>query len=154
MSILDTFWVIFGHFFYLTSINDSLTVELSHLLNWISRNIFELNNILNWILGKPILNQILNESFFWQNSNIELNQIGYRPPLAQNWFGWSRSGSSVVIWARWILDLVWLNFVSHSWSDREGSTINRKRLWNADVSTSVKLSAKLLIHRKIKIVKL
>ena len=24
---------------------------------------------------------ILNELFFWQNSNIELNQIGYRPPL-------------------------------------------------------------------------
>ena len=28
------------------------------------QNFFELNNILNWILGKAILNRILNESFF------------------------------------------------------------------------------------------
>ena len=45
-----------GHFSYSTSIND--------LLNWISRILFELNNILNWILGKAILNRILNELFF------------------------------------------------------------------------------------------
>ena len=33
LSILDTFWAIFGHFSYLTSINDSLTIELNYLLN-------------------------------------------------------------------------------------------------------------------------
>ena len=44
LSILDTFWAIFGHFSYSTSINDSLTIELNYLLNWISR-IF-----LNWII--------------------------------------------------------------------------------------------------------
>ena len=64
LSILDTFWTIFGHFSYSTSIKESLTIELNYLLNWISRIFFELNNILNWILGKAILNQILNESFF------------------------------------------------------------------------------------------
>ena len=37
LSILDTFWAIFGHFSDSTSINDSLTVELNFLLNWISR---------------------------------------------------------------------------------------------------------------------
>ena len=45
-----------------SSINDSLTIELNYLLNWITRA--ELNNSLNWNLGN-------------QNSNIELNQIGY-----------------------------------------------------------------------------
>ena len=54
------------------------------LMNWIifwiesADFFFEFNNILNWILGKAILNRILNESFFWQNSKIELNQIGYQ----------------------------------------------------------------------------
>ena len=56
LSIFDTFW----HFSYSTSINDSLTVELSYLLNWISKIIFELSNFLNLILGKAILNRILN----------------------------------------------------------------------------------------------
>ena len=37
-------------------------IELSFELN--QQNFFELNNILNWILGKAILNRILNESFF------------------------------------------------------------------------------------------
>ena len=44
LSILDTFWTIFGHFSYSTSIKESLTIELNYLLNWISR-IF-----LNWII--------------------------------------------------------------------------------------------------------
>ena len=32
-SILETFWVIFGHYSCSTSIYDSLTIELNHLLN-------------------------------------------------------------------------------------------------------------------------
>ena len=79
LPIFDTFWAIFGPLAYSTSIHDSLTIESSFELN--QQNFLELNNILNWILGKAILNWILNESFFWQNSYIELNQIGYRPPL-------------------------------------------------------------------------
>ena len=82
LPILDTFWAIFGHFSYSTSINDYLSIKSNYLLNWISIIFFELNNILNWILGEAILNQILNGPFFWQNSNIELNQIGYRTLLA------------------------------------------------------------------------
>ena len=63
LSILDTFWTIFRHFSYSTSIKESLTIELNYLLNWISRIFFELNNILNWILGKAILNRILMNHF-------------------------------------------------------------------------------------------
>ena len=63
-SIVNTFWAIFGHFPYLTSINDSLTIELNPLLNWISR--FFLNWTIFWIESwvKQYLNRILNESFF------------------------------------------------------------------------------------------
>ena len=76
LSILDTFWPIFGHFSYLTSINDPLTIELNYLLNWIGRIFFELNNILNWILGKAILNQILNESFFGKIQKMNWIRLG------------------------------------------------------------------------------
>ena len=31
LSILDTFWTIFGHFSYSTSIKESLTIELNYL---------------------------------------------------------------------------------------------------------------------------
>ena len=55
LSILDTFWAILGHFSFSTSINDSLTIELNQQI------FFELNNILNLILGKAILIQTLNE---------------------------------------------------------------------------------------------
>ena len=75
-STLDTFWAIFGHFPYSTSINDSLTIELNYLLNWISRIFFELNNILNWILGKAILNRILNESFFGKIQILNWIRLG------------------------------------------------------------------------------
>ena len=74
--ILDTFGAIFGHFSYLTSINDPLTIELNYLLNWISRIFFELNNILNWILGKAILNRILNESFFGKIQTLNWIRLG------------------------------------------------------------------------------
>ena len=58
LSNLDTFWEIFGHFSYSTSINDFLTNEL--------------NYILNWILGKVILNRILNESIFGKIQTFHL----------------------------------------------------------------------------------
>ena len=76
LSILDTFWPIFGHFSYSTSINHSLTIELNNILNWITRVYFELNNILNWILGKAILNQILNESFFGKIQILNWIRLG------------------------------------------------------------------------------
>ena len=78
LSILDTFWTIFGHFSYSTSIKESLTIELNYLLNWISRIFFELNNILNWILGKAILNRILNESFFGKIQTLNWIRLGIR----------------------------------------------------------------------------
>ena len=68
--------------------------ELNIFLNWICLKIFELNNFLNWIFVKNIeLDNFLNWIFvkyywieywiiFWQNSNIELNQFGYRSPLS------------------------------------------------------------------------
>ena len=37
LSILDTFWAIFGQFSHSTSINDPLSFEMNNLLNWISR---------------------------------------------------------------------------------------------------------------------
>ena len=54
LSILDTFWAIFGHFSYSTSINDALTIEFNYLLNWISTVYFELNNILIWFWFESI----------------------------------------------------------------------------------------------------
>ena len=43
LSILDTFWAIFGHFSYSTSINDSLAIELNYLLN-------QQRFLLNWTI--------------------------------------------------------------------------------------------------------
>ena len=80
LSILDTFWPIFGHFSYSTSINHSLTIELNNILNWITRVYFELNNILNWILGKAILNRILNESFFGKIQTLNWIKLGIGHP--------------------------------------------------------------------------
>ena len=78
---MDTFWANFGHFSYSTSINDSLTIEFNYLLKWISRIFFELNNILNWFSGKPILTQILNESFFGKKFKhwVELDRVSNTP---------------------------------------------------------------------------
>ena len=47
LSILDTFWAIFGQLSHSTRINDPLTIELNNLLNWISRFFF--NWIIFWI---------------------------------------------------------------------------------------------------------
>ena len=81
LSIVDTFWAIHGAFFYSTSVNDPLTIELNYPLNWISTIFFELNNILNWILGKAILNRLLNESLFGKIQKLNWIRLGYRPPL-------------------------------------------------------------------------
>jgi len=93
LSILDTFWPIFGHFSYSTSINHSLTIELNNILNWITRVYFELNNILNWILGKAILNRILNESFFGKIQILNCIRLGivhhYLPPRSLQSFNTS-----------------------------------------------------------------
>ena len=75
------FWAIFWHFSYSTSINDPLTVELNYLLNWISIILF--NWIILWIetwVKQYWIKYWMNQ--FWQNSKIELNQIGYRTPLS------------------------------------------------------------------------
>ena len=41
-----------------------------------SRILFELNNILNWILGKSILNRILNESFLGKIQTLNWIRLG------------------------------------------------------------------------------
>ena len=51
-------------------------IELSFELN--EKNFFELNNILKWILGKAILNRILNESFFGKHW-IESDRVSDTP---------------------------------------------------------------------------
>ena len=43
LSILDTFGAIFGHFSYLTSINDTLTIELNQHNFYLIELYFELN---------------------------------------------------------------------------------------------------------------
>ena len=93
LSILDTFWPIFGHFSYSTSINHSLTIELNNILNWITRVYFELNNILNWILGKAILNRILNESFFGKIQILNWIRLGI-----VNHYTITYSSSFALIW--------------------------------------------------------
>ena len=99
LSILDTYWPIFGHFSYSTSINHSLTIDLNNILNWITRVYFELNNILNWILGKAILNRILNDSFFgkiqilkWIRLGIVNHYLLWNSIARKNRWGWLNCG--------------------------------------------------------------
>ena len=80
-SVLDTVWANFGHFSYSTSINDSLTIELNNLLNWISRIFFWMELYFELNLGKSNIESNIELIIFWQNSKFELNQIGYRTPL-------------------------------------------------------------------------
>ena len=82
-----TFFCLFGHFlgnfcalFLPTSINDSLTIELNYLLDWISRIFFEFDNVLNWILAKAILNRILSESFFGNIQTLNWIRLGIAQP--------------------------------------------------------------------------
>ena len=61
------FWTLLGNCWALFLFNQyqwfpDYWIELSFELN--QQNFFELNNILNWILGNAILNKILNEIFF------------------------------------------------------------------------------------------
>ena len=64
LSCLSHFWALFGHFSYSTSINDSPTIALNYLLNWITRVYLELNDSLNRILGKQYWIVYWIESFF------------------------------------------------------------------------------------------
>ena len=80
------FWAIFGHFSDSTSINDSLTIELNYLLNWITTIIFELNNCLNWILGNQYWIEYWIESNFdeiqtlnWIVLGIDQGYVGVNP---------------------------------------------------------------------------
>ena len=83
LSILDTFWAIYGQFSFSTSINDPLTIELNYLLNWISRIFF--NWLIFWIESWVKQYHIIFEwTIFWQNSNIESNNVGYPPPLVHS----------------------------------------------------------------------
>ena len=69
-SIFDTFWglFLFHHYQWFPV----YWIELSFELN--EQNFFEFNNILNWILGKAILNRTLNE-----NSIIESDWVSPAP---------------------------------------------------------------------------
>ena len=64
------FFVYIGHF----SDNFRAIFLLSFELN--QQNFFELNIILNWILGKAILNGILNESFFGKIQILNWIRLG------------------------------------------------------------------------------
>ena len=76
LSILDTFWAIFWHFSCSTSINDSLTIELNYLLNWITTILFELNNCLNWILGNQYWIDYWIESIFAEIQTLNWIVLG------------------------------------------------------------------------------
>ena len=78
LYILDTFWAIFGRLSYSTSTNDSLTIELNYLLNWIS--IIFLNWIIFWIESwvnqyriEYWINHFLAKSKHWIESDRVLN---------------------------------------------------------------------------------
>ena len=77
------FLVYFGHFlgnFWALVPSDQYQwfpgkwIELSFELN--QQIFFELDNILNWILCKAILNQILNESFFGKIQKLNWIRLG------------------------------------------------------------------------------
>ena len=92
--IKKTFSIYFGHFlgnFWAISLFEQYKwfpdywIELSFVLNHL--NIFELNNFLNWILGKAILNRILNESFFGKIQILNWIRLG----IVHHYFGTSFS---------------------------------------------------------------
>ena len=83
------FWSVFGHFSDLTSINDSLTIEVNCLLNCITRGYFELSNSSNWILGSNTksnveLNHFLAKFKHW----IESDRVSLAPNLAYRTHLW------------------------------------------------------------------
>ena len=72
--ILKTPFCLFGHFSESSSINDSLTIELNYVLNWISR-IF-LNRIILWIDSwvqqywiEYLMNHFLAKFKYWIESD-------------------------------------------------------------------------------------
>ena len=82
------FWTLFSQFLGTFPIWPVLIIPW--LLNWIMFWIESPQFILNWIIfwieswEKRYGIEYWMNNFFWQNSNIELNQIGYQPPLGHN----------------------------------------------------------------------
>ena len=75
LSILGTFWHFWALFLFdqYQWFPDSW-IELSFEMNQLI--IFELNDILNWILGRAILNRILNEPFFGKIQTLNWIRLG------------------------------------------------------------------------------
>ena len=69
LSNLDTFWAIFWHFSYLTSINDSLTSESNYLLNVISRIFFWIEYGVKQYWIKYWMNHFLAKFKHWIESD-------------------------------------------------------------------------------------
>ena len=78
LSTLDNFWALF--LFDQYQLFSDYWIELSFELN--QQIFFELNNILYWILGKAILNQILIESYFGKIQTLNWIRWGW------GWGGW------------------------------------------------------------------
>ena len=77
------FWTLFGHFlgtFPVRSVS-MIPWQLNWIIFWIesAELFFELNDILNWILGRAILNWILNESFFGRIQTLNWIRLNRRP---------------------------------------------------------------------------
>ena len=75
-TLLETFWALFWF-----DQKQWLPDSLNNHLNWITIVYFELNNSSNSIFGKQYWIENWIESFR-QNSNIQLNQIGYKHPYS------------------------------------------------------------------------
>ena len=127
MTKKHLFFVFFGHFLGhfsdSTSINDSLTIELNYLLNWISRFFFELNNILNQILVKAIL----NESCFGKIETLNWIREGIKHPYSR----WSWLAPWAILTTA--LKLVFFSSFdsnSHCWLQSESANIKLQILNN------------------------
>ena len=73
------FWTLFGQFLGTFPFRPVLMIPwlLNWIIFWIDSTEFFLNWIIFWIESWAKQYWII----CWQNSNIELNQIGHRPPL-------------------------------------------------------------------------
>ena len=64
------FWTLFGQFLGTFPFRQALTIELNQ------QSLFDLNDTLNWILGKTILNRKLNELFFGKIQILNWIRLG------------------------------------------------------------------------------
>ena len=68
------FWIFcYEVLHFSTNIDDYLTFEFNHHLNWISTNLVELNNCLNWILVSHCWIKYWIESIFTEIQTLNLN---------------------------------------------------------------------------------